>query len=128
MHLLYTTSARMPMSSPNWFRWTLFAGASTTAVCDELIEAVAALRHNYRVGRLPVDERHLAAPANLIRVHGLLQFAADVNLGAGLGFLVQSRLCGRHLVTTRLVWRLVAGLAAISAIMYVLLYEVLTMH
>ena len=107
-----------------YFRWPLFAGASTTTVCQELLEAIAALRQSRR------SHAHckLASPSNMIRIEGLLHFAAEVNCGAGLGFIVQNEMCGRHLVTSGLVRRLCVGLAALIATVYVVLHVVLTMH
>lgn len=79
-----------------------------------------------RHSQLSEGQCRLASPADIIRIEGLLTFAADVNCGTGLGFIVHSRKCGRHLITSRLVWRLFAGLAMLIATLYVLLYMVLT--
>lgn len=98
-------------------------------MCDELQEAIAALRHKHHVGRQSRGNHgRIASPSNLIRIEGLLHFAADVNCGAGLGFLVQSKLCGTGIITTKLVWRLFAGLAMIIGTLYVLLALVLTIR
>jgi hypothetical protein len=111
----------------------MFAGASTTTACEELVEAVAALRHSSRrlsastEGRLSATEgrRPAAAAAqrlakqhkdvaiastdNLIRIQGLLNFAQDVNRAAGLGLQLKlcRPLCGRRPITVSFVWRLV---------------------
>ena len=98
-------------------------------MCDELQESIAALRNNHRVSRLSTgNQSRLASPSNLIKIQGLLHFAADVNYGAGLGYIVQNGLCGRRVITTRLVWRLFAGLATFIATLHVLMYVVLTMR
>lgn len=107
--------------------WPLFAAASATTACDELVEAVAALR-NARQPLPPLanaasefgyQNSHqnlaikMASPSNLIRITGLLHFAKDVNRTAGLGVLLQplGPLCGRRLITVRFVWHMVAYVA-----------------
>lgn len=113
----------------------MFAGASTTTACEELVEAVAALRHSRKTPtalsaretaaagataaaapRLAKDEAMaIASPDNLIRIQGLLRFAQDVNRGAGLG--LQLKLCrplyGRRPITVSFVWRLVFTVAGV---------------
>jgi hypothetical protein len=104
----------------------MFAGASTTTACEELVEAVAALRHSScRLGASTEGRRPAAAAAqrlakqrkdvaiastdNLIRIQGLLNFAQDVNRAAGLGLQLKlcRPLCGRRPITVSFVWRLV---------------------
>ena len=103
----------------------MFAGASTTTACEELVEAVAALRHSScrlsaTEGRRPaaaaaqrLAKQHkdvaIASTDNLIRIQGLLNFAQDVNRAAGLGLQLKlcRPLCGRRPITVSFVWRLV---------------------
>ena len=112
----------------------MFAGASTTTACEELVEAVAALRHSScrlgastegrlsasTEGRRPaaaaaqrLAKQHkdvaIASTDNLIRIQGLLNLAQDVNRAAGLGLQLKlcRPLCGRRPITVSFVWRLV---------------------
>eukprot|EP01046_Picozoa_sp_COSAG06_P034957 COSAG06_NODE_3708_length_4993_cov_33.759297_3_plen_599_part_00 len=145
------------MPVPAWFGcafvviqgpvWPLFAGASATIACDELVEAVAALRtstnaavlHRHRHASVGNGEPTVAAgagagavikmasPENLVRITGLMHFSQDVNRGAGVGFLLQpfGALCNRRLVTVRFVWQIVAcvggGMAALFVVVHVVL-------
>ena len=104
--------------------WALFASASTTTACEELLEAVAALRNTRQIGAAPgapAQEQSgtsMASPNNLIRITGLLHFAHDVNRTAGLGLSIKSfgPLCGRRLVTVRFVWQLVVETGPVARI------------
>jgi hypothetical protein len=150
------------MPVPAWFGcafvviqgpvWPLFAGASATTACDELVEAVAALRNSRNNAVLHHHRRHapvgngeptvaaaaaaaagagavikMAAPENLIRITGLMHFAQDVNRGAGLGFLLQpfGALCNRRLVRVRFVWQMVACVGGGMAALFVVVHVVL---
>eukprot|EP01043_Picozoa_sp_COSAG02_P006326 COSAG02_NODE_179_length_31090_cov_49.813785_17_plen_507_part_00 len=94
--------------------WQMFAAASATTACDELVEAVADLRCRRQAlaGEATIAREfdgQIASPDNLIRIQGLLHFAQDVNRGAGLGVSLKycRPLCTRRPITVAFVWRMV---------------------
>ena len=103
--------------------WPLFAAASTTTACKELLEAVANLRNTIQRTAGPRPRKSLASPENLIRITGLLHFAEDVNRAAGLGLSIKSfaPLCGRRPITVHFVWQMVLTIAGVVVGLYVAL-------
>ncbi len=130
--------------------WQMFAAASTTTACEELVEAVAALRYSSPApsrgattaretdaggdAALNLADRHkhveIASPDNLIRIQGLLDFAKDVNRAAGLG--VTLKYCRpfrtRRPITVSFLWRMAfavgGGTLALSATVTTLIRHV----
>jgi hypothetical protein len=92
----------------------MFAAASATTACEELVEAVADLRYSRQAlaGETTIARQSdglIASPDNLIRIQGLLDFAQDVNRGAGLGVSLKycRPICTRRPITVAFVWRMV---------------------
>ena len=125
--------------------WQLFAAASTTTACEELVEAVAALRYSRQApspgtttgaaGGIAPDlvGQHknvkIADPDNLIRIQGLLNFAMDVNRGDGLGLSI--RYCrpfrARRPITISFVWRMAFAVGG-GMLLLLTLVSVLIQH
>lgn len=94
--------------------WPLYAPAEISTACDELAGAIEGLQHRGVKGQpqqkqqQTEDDREngqVVPAADLLRIDGLVKFAADLNDGQGLGFTLRRKRIGVAFVE-RTLWLL----------------------